>query len=76
MKTLESTGQLKAKDVQALNLPSGTPLTKVKCFDGNTGNLVSIDYVLKSDPRHDDEVYDLMQVADGYFTETWNVKIK
>jgi len=68
--------QLTAKEVKAMDLPSGTKLTKVKCYDGNTGNLASIDYVLKSDPDHDEEVHDLLQVADGYFTEIWNVKIK
>jgi len=68
--------QLTAQEVKAMNLPSGTRLTKVKCYDGNTGNLVGIDYVLKSDERHDEEVHDLLQVAYGYFTETWNVKIK
>ena len=68
--------QLKASDVKAMNLPSGTKFTKVKCFDGNTGNCVSIDYVLESDPEHDSEVDDLREVADGYFTETWRCSLK
>ena len=68
--------QYTGKEIKAMNLPSGTRLTKVKCYDGNTGNLVSIDYVLKSDERHDEEVEDLQQVSDGYFTDTWNIRIK
>ena len=68
--------QYTGKEIKAMNLPSGTRLTKVKCYDGNTSNLVSIDYVLKSDERHDEEVEDLQQVSDGYFTDTWNIRIK
>jgi len=66
---------MKAKDVEAMNLSSGTKLTKVMCYDGNTGNLVSVDYVLRDDPGHDEEVHDLEQVASGYYTDTRNVKI-
>jgi hypothetical protein len=50
------------------NLPAGTIAWKVKTFDGNTGNCVSIEYTLdKSD------LADMRTVACGYFTETYKL---
>jgi len=74
--SMETTGQLKAKDVKALNLPSGTKLTKVECYNVHTGNLESVDYVLASDPNYDEEIEDLQSVPSGYMTDTTKLKMK
>ena len=42
---------------------------KVKTFDGNTGNCVGIEYTLEPD-----DLPDMKEVSDGYFTETWKLK--
>lgn len=56
-------------------LPSGTRATKVKYFDGD-GNQSPSTYVLLDDPDYSKEREDALQVAEGYFTETWNVTRK
>ena len=66
---------MKTAEVKEMNLPSGTELTKVKCYDSD-GRLVDVDYFLKTDPKHDELVADAKEVAPNYFTETWNAKIK
>lgn len=50
-------------------LEPGTKAWKVKTFDGNTGNCVGIEYTL--DP--DNDLEDMKEVSDGYFTETWTL---
>lgn len=50
------------------SLASGTLAWKVKTFDGNTGNCVSIEYTLD---RNDLE--DMKAVTYGYFTETYRL---
>ncbi len=49
-------------------LPAGTIAWKVKTFDGNTGNCVGIEYTLDSE-----NLQDMKEVSDGYFTETWKM---
>ena len=58
-------------------LPSGTKATKVKVFDGDTGNQVDAVYILKENNNdYDEELQDAQEVADGYFTEIWAVTRK
>lgn len=54
--------------------PTGTKGILIKTFNGNNGNLVGRDYVLRTDDdeMHDD-VQDCKEVSYGYFTETYNV---
>lgn len=49
-------------------LPPSSMAWKVKTFDGNSGKCVSIEYTLD----HDD-VADMKEVSDGYFTETYKI---
>jgi len=67
--------QLTGKEFTAL--PSGTKATKVKVFNGNTGNQVDAIYILKENNNdYDEDLSDAQEVADGYFTEKWSVTHK
>jgi len=58
-------------------LPSGTKALKVKIFNGNTGNHVNSIYIpMDNNDDFDDDLTDAEEVADGYFTERWNVTRK
>jgi len=46
-------------------LPSGTIVWKIKIFNGNTGNLSSIEYTLDAN-----DLEDMEAVSDGYYYET------
>lgn len=55
--------------------PTGTRAYMVKTYNGNTGNCVDIEYVLKTgDDDETDDLNDARCVASGYFTDTFNVK--
>lgn len=50
------------------SLPSGTIAYKVKTYDGNSGKCVAIEYTLDND-----DLEDMKEVSDGYFTETYRI---
>ena len=51
------------------SLPAGSVAWKVKTIDGNNGKCVGIEYTL----NYDEDIADMKEVSDGYFTETWRI---
>ena len=49
-------------------LPQGSTAWKVKTFNGNTGKCCGIEYTLDYD-----DIADMKEVSDGYFTETYHI---
>ena len=49
-------------------LPIGTKAVKVKTYDGNNGDLVSVEYSLDRD-----DIEQMQEVSYGYFTETYTI---
>jgi hypothetical protein len=50
-------------------LPAGSIAWKVKTIDGNDGKCVGIEYTLD----RDEDLDDMKEVSDGYFTETYKI---
>ena len=51
----------------------GTKAFRVKTFDGNNGNLVCREYVLREIDNVDEVLSDMLAIGSGYYSETHRV---
>ena len=62
---------LEPQDVREFE--AGTRFWQVKVFNGDSGNCVSIEYVLRDIDNSDEVLGDMQAVGAGYFSETSGV---